>query len=404
MMTRESSHPDRWLATLARESLSGLPTLADQIVEQMWDDVYDPAGPVAKDDLWQSCHDNLSSMLTVLVEQEPAPAELLWTARATGSRRAHQHCPLEWVLQAWRAGGQVMWSDLAERTGARDPAELQHLVDRASDVWGVTERFSIEMAVTYQRAEQQLLDGTDQHLAEVIDALLDGRAADVRTEAVRLLNLSRTERFLVVTAEDVPAYHGWPSPLARALNKHGIHSRWRLRAGVHIGLLTADHATPDEAVQALSTCAVNRVGISPVLTGLHQVPAGYRMATLAMSTLPAHQPGITTLDHCLPDALLLSSPELAQRLVTTTFGPVLALPEHERDELLRTVQVWVQSLGSTLRAAKTLYCHRNTVLNRLHRIHTLTKLDLNDVGVWPQLMLALSALQHHADAPNQPNI
>ncbi|WP_243794549.1 helix-turn-helix domain-containing protein [Saccharopolyspora gloriosae] len=105
------------------------------------------------------------------------------------------------------------------------------------------------------------------------------------------------------------------------------------------------------------------------------------------------------LDDCLPDALALSSPELADRMVAVTFGPVLALPAAEREELLHTTSVWIRSLGSTLRAAKSLYCHRNTVLNRLRRMESLTHLDLSDVTVWPQVLLALSILRREGRLP-----
>jgi len=114
---------------------------------------------------------------------------------------------------------------------------------------------------------------------------------------------------------------------------------------------------------------------------------------LAMATLPPQQPAVMPLDQCLPDALLISSPELSQHLAATTFGPLLALPPKERDELLRTVEAWVHSLGSSLRAARTLYCHRNTVLNRLQRVQALTSLDVHNAAIWPQLMLGLSALR-----------
>ncbi|NKQ53183.1 PucR family transcriptional regulator [Amycolatopsis sp. K13G38] len=395
-MTVQNATPGGWLHQLAGRSLDALPSLADHLVEQMWDDVYDPSGPVPKDDLWRSCHDNLGNMLEALRGRVPTPHTLLQTARATGARRAQQHCPLEWVLQAWHSGGEIIWNDLAQRAGAGEGAELHQLVRCTSDIWGVTDRFSIEMAATYQRVEHRLLGGTDRHLAEIIDALLHGRVAQVETEAVRALRLGADQRFLVAVAEDAPPYHGAATALAQALHSHDIHSAWRLHAGTHVGVIPTTDTTPDNVAAILRLPAAARIGLSPMLQGLPETPSGYRMAALAMATLPAHRPAATTLDRCLPDALLLASPDLARRLVATTFGPLLQLPAHERDELLRTVQAWVHGLGSPFRAAKTLYCHRNTVLNRLNRVRTLTGLDPHDVGVWPQLMLAMSALQQES--------
>ena len=137
-----------------------------------------------------------------------------------------------------------------------------------------------------------------------------------------------------------------------------------------------------------------RTGLSPVLSGLAEIPLGHRMAQLAMHTIVPGTPGVVTLDDSLPNALLLNSPDLAKRLVDVTFGPVLTLPAGERDELLDTATAWISSTGSSVQAARALYCHRNTVLNRLHRIHMLTGFDLTDTTNWSQVMLALSALRY----------
>lgn len=389
----------RMLAGLAHTSLTRLPGLADALVEQTWGAVYTPDGPVGKDDLWRSCRDNIHSILTTLAGSGPSQQDLLRAARATGSRRAQQHCPLDWVLHAWRLGGQVLWADLASRSGARSPEELRQLVGAAGELWGVTERFSTEMALSYHTSEQEMLGGVELRHTMILDALLDGRAAEVRAEAEHLLDLGRGRGFVVAVAETSGEHQVAPRELTHALRRRGLRSAWRLRTGCQVGIIGVDDGRAGEVAAALREHAVARIGVSQTLTALMEVGAGYRMAMLAMATLPAHRPGAVALDDCLPDALALSSPELADRMVAVTFGPVLALPTAEREELLRTASVWIRSLGSTLRAAKSLYCHRNTVLNRLRRLESLTHLDLSDVTVWPQVLLALSILRREGRLP-----
>ncbi|EFL09381.1 MULTISPECIES: helix-turn-helix domain-containing protein [Actinomycetes] len=63
-------------------------------------------------------------------------------------------------------------------------------------------------------------------------------------------------------------------------------------------------------------------------------------------------------------------------------------------ELLATTAARIRS---AVQAARELYCHRNTVLNRLTRIQRLTGLDVTDTGRWSQVMLALSALRYHGE-------
>jgi DNA-binding PucR family transcriptional regulator len=73
-------------------------------------------------------------------------------------------------------------------------------------------------------------------------------------------------------------------------------------------------------------------------------------------------------------------------------GPIVALPAKESDLLLETLTRWLEADRSAGVAAERLYCHRNTVLNRLHRISTLVGRDLTGRQAFVELSLALSAL------------
>ncbi|MCC9180195.1 helix-turn-helix domain-containing protein [Mycolicibacterium mageritense] len=106
-------------------------------------------------------------------------------------------------------------------------------------------------------------------------------------------------------------------------------------------------------------------------------------------------PNVTQLvslgDH-YPEALLVRSPDLAQRLVARNLGGILARPAREREVLLETLVVWLEEDRSTANAAVRLHCHRNTVLNRLHRITELVGRPLHGRAAYVELSLALSAL------------
>ena len=61
-------------------------------------------------------------------------------------------------------------------------------------------------------------------------------------------------------------------------------------------------------------------------------------------------------------------------------------------DLLRTLRAWVACGGSTVRTAKAVPCHRNTVINRLRRVAQLTGRSLADDAPPVELDLALRAL------------
>lgn len=379
--------------SLASAALPRQDALVDRLVDEVWGEVYLPGGPVSRDDLWRSCRHNIGNMLTVLSGTGPSGQDLMHSARSTGERRARQRCPLPWVLHAWRVGGQVIWEDLSARAGLDDRDELRLLVSGASTVWGVAERFSAEMASTYRSVEQQLAGEADPHRQAVLDAVLDGYRTQPPEQAYRTLGLRRHEPLAVAAVEESPGGPGSTRQVHDLLRRHGVHAVWRQRAGSGVAVLALRDRSPGEVARLLAAHARGRVGISPAVTGLGEVPAAWRMATLALSLVPVGGSGAVALDDHLPEALLLSSPELGQRLVRVTLGPLLDLPADERDELVRTISTWIASMGSGVRAAKLLYCHRNTVLNRLHRVQALTGLDLTATAGWPQVMLALSALR-----------
>jgi DNA-binding PucR family transcriptional regulator len=149
----------------------------------------------------------------------------------------------------------------------------------------------------------------------------------------------------------------------------------------------------EDALAALRPKVRGRVACSPAVLGLDEVGSAYGLARTALHTLPAGQSHLVTLDDRLPESLLVRSPELARRLVEVTLRPVLDLPAHERDALLDTVATWLATNCSAAHAASLLYCHRNTVLNRLNRFEELTGQRLHHRANSLSLGLALIAVR-----------
>ncbi len=70
-------------------------------------------------------------------------------------------------------------------------------------------------------------------------------------------------------------------------------------------------------------------------------------------------------------------------------GPLLRLDPADRDLLLDTLAAWLECDGSARRAGSRLYCHRNTVLNRLRRCEQLTGRSLSRPADVAEFSLAL---------------
>lgn len=314
-------------------------------------DGYGDGGIVEPAELYASCRTNLARQLQVLVGEIPPGSDPDDAAAATGRRRAQQGLPLESLLQSYRLGGRVLWEGLVRetRTGAT-PVDMDRLLDAATWVWEVIDRHSGVVSGAY-RAEERLRRRRDLRRQQVLlDALVDGGGSDpaVAREAAAVLE---------------------PGP--------------------ELGVVVLGEAGLVEAAAALRGCCAGRVAVSPVVDGFADVATAHRLAELALRTLPASYVGVVTVPERLPEALLAGSPDTARLLVEHVLGPVLALGDRERETLLATLAAVLAAGGSPTHAAVTLFCHRNTVINRVSRIEELTGRSLCS----PQDRLALALAQ-----------
>lgn len=270
----------------------------------------------------------------------------------------------------------------------------------AAELWEVLERMSDAASEAYRDAVAARADRDREHRAALLDALLDnGGTAAEAAEAAARLGLPERGRFAVIASGPGGSPPG-PVPAPAAAGAPRVW--WRVRAGGASGLVELGHH-PLEAVRELLAPPGARAGVSPVVVSPAELAYARRLAELALHTAPAAGgPGATLLDERLPAALVASDAELAGRLRKVVLGPVLELPPEDRRVLLTTLGTWLACGGSTTYAAQRLYCHRNTVSNRLRRLERLTGRSLSDPAQVVELALAHAAVLQHAAELNYP--
>ncbi|GDY31541.1 PucR family transcriptional regulator [Gandjariella thermophila] len=388
-------------ATLVGQLLADIDGVNQRLVDAILADNrgYLDSSLVSLADLRRSCRNNVERVLQILADAVPDGVPRYGPARETGRQRALQRVPLDDVLRSYRLGGRVIWQALLEAAragGGIDPADL---LDVGTSVWTVVDAVSSEVARSYRETELDLIRQDDQRRNALIDQLLRGRGRDhgFAQTAARTLGLPADGRYLVVAAEAAEdgGTAGRPALAcaADALAGCGIRSVWQLRGEGLVGLVALEQHGADAVLAELRPRLRGRAAAAPPVTGLDEVGSAYEMARTALHTLAPGQRQLITLDERLPESLLMRSPELARRLVEVTLRPVLELPPHERDALLTTVATWFSVNCSAAHAAATLYCHRNTVLNRLNRFEELTGQRLHHRADSLTLGLALIAVR-----------
>ncbi|QNE77955.1 PucR family transcriptional regulator [Streptomyces finlayi] len=398
----------------ARVLIESLPELTDRLVEALREQ--EPAYRTAIEnepaEVWQEVNHSLRHNVGSLIQPREFRDAAHRTSRWIGEARAKQGVPLDAVLHAFRMGGAMVWQDLVDETARRHPEDIRLLVHVAADVWNFVDEHCAVVADAYRQAERRLVWRRENQQRLMTAALLDGtaRIADL-PDAAAMLGLPVDGRYAVLAvAAARRAPHGADEQPLRL--PAGTDVLWHPGQDAEFAILALT-ASPAAAVSGdqqaegegtglpgqdelasltaeLGAAPGTRVGISSVVDGLAALGDARRLAETALRSCPSSG-GVVLLDEHLPTALVVSSPGLGKALADRVLGPLDRLDPADRDVLIETLTAWLDSDGSAQRAGARLYCHRNTVLNRLRRFEQLTGRCLTRPSDAVEVSLALAA-------------
>lgn len=229
----------------------------------------------------------------------------------------------------------------------------------------------------------------DEGAPALLDALLEGRARPGAGErAATGLGLPERGRYAVAVLRA-----GQPERARGVRDVNGMRFWWRTRADREIAVVGLGDRGLSELTAVLTGRCTGPGGISPVVEGLAELDRARRLAEAALLTCVAGSTRIVRVEERLTTVLLVGQPDLSARLVTDVLGPLLDLDPAERGLLLVTLEAWLECGGSAGRAAGQLFCHRNTVFNRLRRLEALTSRSLSRPRELIEMTLALDAFR-----------
>ncbi len=365
------------VARLAANLIGELDGLTEQLVTRLreTDESY---LPVELADLRRTVHANLHSFLTDLATQSsPSTASSCETAR----RRAAQGVPLGSVLHAYRLGFQVIWAALADRALREGQSCLDGLVRESATVWAWVDTSSEAVNMEYHEALIDSARHDEQQRMLLLDALLEGRLGEWKLlgGSLHAIGLPEHGPYLAVSAETKEAGIENLRAADQYLCRHRVASAWRLRPDEKVGLIAVNRTLPFPVIrELLAKEATARVGISPQFDDALDAGRSLQMAAVARHCLPPGSAGVATIDDDPLATVVASAPDISGRVVRHLLGRVADLAAAERELLLGTLRTWMDCGGNTSAAARELYCHRNTVRNRLQRVEELSGQSLSD--------------------------
>ncbi|MEU8271073.1 helix-turn-helix domain-containing protein [Sphaerisporangium sp. NPDC049002] len=425
MAAKRNEHVDEKvrhvLRIAAARLLERLPELTDELVTRVreGDEAYRKL--VTLEDHWRSTEEGLRIGIEAIL-QRPEERRDLTFARKMAGRRADQGLPMDSLMRMYRLSAQVTWAGFVELIEREHPELLGALVRTATHVWHAIDRQAMMAADTYRRREKELLGRSNERVNALLDDLLEGTGdAAVARSAAAALDLPERGRYAVVTirlplrhdhyghrtgrachAPGRPGRDGHGAPATEG-GRHGADAHpatlgpmrllWRMRTQHEVAVVALGEGTLEELVEGMTPLVYGPAGVSPVVGGLDELGTARKLAEIAMRTCSGCGPEIARLDRRLPSALVVCEPELAGHLTSEVLGTLLALDPADRDVLLATLSAWLRCEGSAARAAGQLYCHRNTVFNRIRRVEQLTGRSVSRPRDIVELALALEAVR-----------
>ncbi|CAM5297775.1 PucR family transcriptional regulator [Streptomyces pilosus] len=378
----------RVLHRAARVLLDDLPQLTDRLIAVLLEQEPAYRTAVEGDALatWQEVHRSLRHSISSLLDPRGARDGARRCSWKIGATRAEQGLPLDAVLHAFRLGGSLVWQGLVDETSRAAPEDVRLLVHVASDVWNFVDEHCTLVADAYRQTERQLAWRRENRVRLLAAALLDGtsRIADL-PEAAVALELPEHGRYVVVAAAG-GGLAGCPG--AQAALAPGVRVHWHTGADADYGIVLVEDG--EESIVQEEQAPGTRVGVGSAVEGLAAVGEARRLADTALTLCPEAGGTVRLTEH-LPAALVASSPELGAALADRLLGPLAHLEPADAEVLLDTLATWLACDGSAQRASRRLYCHRNTVLNRLRRYEQLTGRSLSRPADLVEVSLALTA-------------
>jgi hypothetical protein len=315
---------------------------------------------------------------------------------AVGRRRAEQNVPLTVALRALRAGASVLWRELAACAAARTPGETAVFLEQSGALWTVLDEQSRALVTGYDEGLTALADADRERRRLLLDALVDGRLGEWSRLGGSLTRLGLPEEGPYVAVSAEPGATGVPalSDAEDFLAGHGVRSAWRTTVDGTVGIVAiGEWRTVTSIRELLCTLATGRVGLSRSYADALQTSVAVARAMVARRCLPAGAVGVTAIDDDPVAALLASSVETSTEVSRLLLGAVMELPEPEQQMLLATLATWLATNGNSTETGRLLFCHRNTVRNRLARLEQLSGQSLEDPRSVARLFVAVEALR-----------
>jgi sugar diacid utilization regulator len=384
--------------TAFREFRPGLPTEPEwtELLESLWKErsllvsdflerfagISYGEARVPEDDVYRTAADTMDMFLYQMAGLE-LPPDLQALPREVAARRARQGVPLDAFLEAIRNDFRVLWKGLERVAGDKGIGVLVANMDRVLDA---VEGYVSSIQQAYAEEEARLARNKQLYRQRLLSRLFNaelGGPAEIQDLAAALgVQANGTFEVLAVTSESM------------AHAQRQFESDHRTYAYENTGVLYLFRQQRRERTWRQEGPGFP-AGYMPGVEGLAAVPAAAASA-LVLARQKHRGTGLVTME----DAWMGIAGGLLEQKFPDFAAPIKQALDRctplERQRLLEVARSYGRT-GSIKETSEELFCHRNTVVNRLHSLHEAIGLDLT---VPAEAARALVALSHYSEFPD----
>ncbi len=188
------------------------------------------------------------------------------------------------------------------------------------------------------------------------------------------------------------------APLERTLEREGVHSLVAIRAGLLCAVIDPEGLDPVELAGKIRRELAARFGevraAASRATATHSLLLSFHEARCALEAVRLQNgsaPEVASYRDLGAFQLLLSlqDDDALMSYCRGVLGPVEQGEGDYGDELLRSLDVFIEHNGHWEKAASALYCHRHTLRYRVRRVEQLTGRDFSNARDRIEFWLAL---------------
>ncbi|MBH0022717.1 helix-turn-helix domain-containing protein [Salinibacterium sp. SWN248] len=321
------------------------------------------------------------------------PPEAREVSERVGHTRALQGIPLVDVMSAIRLDYRVMWEAISAHT---TDVEMREVFDSVPRIWDAIERHSQELTSAYTATQFGMAQVRQDERRLWFTRLLetDGKNHVLNTRACAVLSFAPESDFTIFTHAD--RVDESLDRLNDTLHRAGIvaHQHETESGPVLIAQMPREGSMPLNAITH-----EHKVLMLDGIPGISSVPAAIRVTQAVALVLPPSDARLVNVTDFWHVSVFQNPFDTGRIIHQRHVDALLKLPASERAVLERTADEFLTS-GSIALASRALFCHRNTITNRLDSLERVTGLDLRLPAEASLYILARNASRAEATSHN----